>query len=348
MERRIFLNTALGTVAASLMGLSPGRASANAFPIRNIGPIRGVNLQAVFRSKLHRGNGAEQQVLDTVSNAVTKLGFNSIRIGGTSSFGASFDPAYKGFGWHRNLSHPMVRTVHGNNDPYRKEPFNFNIMAVKVAAQTGCSVWLTFNSLSTEGEIDRALNTLVRHNVPLAGVSRDNEPYIPVRFADVDSAYQRLASPLFRDATWPAMFIAPNGQPKGRAARQDHTAKLVNHYRKTGTPIELHIYYPDTKGVPSPKAYISQSLENSSARFQTTKFMIGEWSIKKQEKSSGAKMREVVGAYLDHFEANSLPSYYQLLGSEFDQFGLWNFKTNRPNISRGADIFAKRWGHSSL
>ena len=58
-------------------------------------------------------------------------------------------------------------------------------------------------------------------------------------------------------------------------------------------------------------------------------------------------MREVIEVYLNYFETNEIPSYYQLLGSEFDQFGLWNFKTNRPNKARGADIFTARWGQGS-
>ncbi len=256
------------TVAPS--GATP--ISGQQFPVIHQGPIRGVNTQGAFRSQIHGGR-SEDEVIEVVANAINELGFNSIRIGGTASFGSTFDQNWNGYGWSRYADDPAVAVVHGN-DPYQNEPWNFHVMAIKTAARAGVSVWIDFNTMQQQDEIDLALQLLSEYGVPLAGVTRDNEPYIDKRFDGIDLAYAELDDLRFRDGDWPAMFITPPGQGSGRQARQDKTEDLVVRYREPDEGIEVHIYYPIEAEPMTPRQWLILSLEETEDAFGTSEIFV--------------------------------------------------------------------------
>ena len=63
----------------------------------------------------------------------------------------------------------------------------------------------------------------------------------------------------------------------------------------------------------------------------------GEWSGKNQERWSPEELDRVIRDYLKVFSEKGIISYYQILGSQHDLSGLWNFRSNTPN--RGAQTF---------
>lgn len=202
--------------------------------------------------------------------------------------------------------------------------------------------------MTQEEEIDRALNLLEDHGVPLAGVTRDNEPYIGKRFHLIDDSYATLAQERYRDAAWPAMFIAPDEQNTDRKNRQNKTAELLDQYRTDDAAIELHIYYPHEDTNQRPRDYFTETLDRTETRLGSNNFMIGEWSTKNEHLADDVTTRQVISDYLDVLEARNIPSYFQLLGTEYDEVGVWNMVKNCPNTSRGADIIADRWAAQPL
>ena len=311
------------------------------FPANHIGQIRGVNTQGAFRSVLH-GNRSEEEVITIVANAINQLGFNSIRIGGTASFGSTFDDRWNGYGWTRYIDDPAVANVHPN-DPYINEPWNFNVMAIKTAARAGVSVWIDFNTVQQEDEMNLALKLLRDNGVTLAGVTRDNEPYIDKRFADIDASYAELDKSRYRDGDWPAMFIAPPGGGSARRDRENKTLSLVNQYRAADEGIEVHIYYPPEATSFTPRDWIIQSLDQTADAYGTNNIMVGEWSGKNrsrtQETFTDTEIETIIADYLDIFGAREIDFYYQTITGEDDTRGLWNFVLNTPNDNRGADLF---------
>lgn len=307
------------------------------FPVVQDGMIHGVNVQGAFRTRLH-SDFTEQQVVQRVAHAITELGFNSIRIGGTSSYGGTFDASYKGYGWSKHLDNPLVQLVH-SEDTYASEPWNFNVMALRTAAEANVSVWIDLSTLSDDEEIRLILELLEEYQVTLAGITRDNEPYIPKRFADYDAAYDTLDAPRYRDAWWPGMYIIDGEQPGDRAERQEATAEKIVQLREAGEGVELHVYYPAEAAPITPREWISDALASSASTFNTSDFMVGEWSGKNQETFSDTDIEEIIESFLQVFAENGTPSYYQTLASESDTRGLWNFISNEPIMQRGADLF---------
>lgn len=68
-----------------------------------------------------------------------------------------------------------------------------------------------------------------------------------------------------------------------------------------------------------------------------SKIVAGEWSGKNQERWSPEELDRVIRDYLKVFSEKGIISYYQILGSQHDLSGLWNFRSNTPN--RGAQAF---------
>lgn len=308
------------------------------FPIVHDGMIHGVNVQGAFRTRLHAGF-SEQQVIERVAHAITELRFNSIRIGGTSSFGGTFDAAYPGYGWSKHLDNPAVKAVHSENDTYANEPWNFNVMALRTAAEADVSVWIDLSTLTDEAEIELIMNLLDEYEVRLAGITRDNEPYLPKRFDDYENSYDTLNSERYRDAWWPGMYNIAVVQPDERAEREAATTAKVVQHRDAGEGVELHIYYPVEAKPMAPREWISGAIATSASAFNTADFMVGEWSGKNQETFSDADIEEIIEGYLQVFAENGTPSYYQTLASQDDTRGLWNFISNQPIMQRGADLF---------
>lgn len=312
------------------------------FPILEQGLIRGVNIQGALRSSIHPVGSTEHDIIQRVAQVVTLLGFNSVRIGGTSSFGSSYDDMYKGFGWSKFADDELVNKIHPTN-PYLDEDYNFNVMAIKVAAQSGVSVWIDLSTKSDIQEINLILSLLENHAVPLAGITRDNEPYLPERFEFHESAYNELNKAQYRDAWWPAMYVIKGEQPESRRLREQAIVKDVNTYREENEGIELHIYYPREASDEniSPNQWITNALDESEISFGTSKFMVGEWSGKGQETFSDDEIEDIVDSYLTVFKEREIPYYYQLLGSGNEKFGLWNFKANNGlgELNRGAQKF---------
>ena len=68
--------------------------------------------------------------------------------------------------------------------------------------------------------------------------------------------------------------------------------------------------------------------------------MLGEWSGKKQEKFSDTEIETIISDYLDVLQQEKIASYYQILGTDFDEVGLYNFEKDQFN--RGASVFMNR------
>lgn len=321
---------------------SPVLIDESIFPVVEQGLIRGVNIQGAFRSSIHPEGSSEQEIINRISYVITLLGFNSIRIGGTSSFGGSFDETHKGFGWSKFANDELVNKIHPNN-PYLNEPYNFNVMAIKVAAQAGVSVWIDLSTKSTQEEIDLILSLLETYSVSLAGMTRDNEPYLPERFEFHETAYNILNNEKYRDAWWPGIYVINGEQSQNRKTREQAIVLDVNTYREDKEGIELHIYYPKEAadaGI-SPNEWLTNALNNSETNYGTSKFMVGEWSGKNQETFDNDELEKIIDSYLTIFEEREIPYYYQLLGSGTEMSGLWNFKANDDlgEANRGAQVF---------
>ena len=204
--------------------------------------IIGVNTQRVFQTKFHPGL-SEEQIIDRVAGIINQLKFNSIRIGGTASFGSTFDPDYKGFGWAKYNHIEEVKNVHPN-DYFTKEPFNYNIIALKTAKKANVSVWIDLHRYMTEEDIDYMLQLVKDYGLTLVGITRDNEPYVPEREAYMEEAYQVFTHSRFRNYSWPAMSVIAEGHGSDREDRQTRCIALVNQYRASDESIEIHSYVP--------------------------------------------------------------------------------------------------------
>ncbi|MFK7992194.1 MAG: hypothetical protein AB8I08_39610 [Sandaracinaceae bacterium] len=309
------------------------------------GPVRGVNVQGAFRSILHPGL-AETEVIERVSHAITTLGFDSIRIGGTPLYGASWNPSVPGYGWSEYLDVAEVAEVHAS-DPHSGEAWNFNDMALRTAQHAGTSVWIDFHRHMSSSEIDAVYARAADLGVEVAGASRDNEPYVPERAAHMEAAYLEMRGAAFGAMHWPSMYVLPEGQPENRRLRQQTVNDLVAMHRTAGEGIELHIYFEPGLPAPydTPRGYITHALEDSAARhgMDPGQLMVGEWSGKNHETFTDADLVAVITAYLDVFCAQGIDNYYQVLGSTpIDNHGLWNFSMDVDPLgtpNRGADAF---------
>ena len=68
--------------------------------------------------------------------------------------------------------------------------------------------------------------------------------------------------------------------------------------------------------------------------------MLGEWSGKNQENFTATEIENIIRDYLDVLQQEKIASYYQVLGTDFDEVGLFNFEKDQFN--RGATVFMNR------
>lgn len=301
--------------------------------------IIGVNTQRVFQTKFHPGL-SENQIIDRVADIINKLKFNSIRIGGTATFGGTFDSNYKGFGWEKYNHIDEVKNIHPN-DYSKNEPFNYNIIALKTAQKAKVSVWIDFHRYMSEKDINYALQLVKNYRLTLAGVTRDNEPYLPKREAFMEDAYQEFTDSRFKNFSWPAMSVIAEGQGDDRADRQARCITLVNNYRASDESIEIHSYFP-REYTNSPKNWIQDIISDTKEAYNVTndQIMLGEWSGKNQENFLDNEIENIISDYLEVLQQEKIASYYQVLGTDFDEVGLYNFEKDQFN--RGALVFMNR------
>ncbi|MET2983947.1 hypothetical protein [Aureibaculum conchae] len=287
--------------------------------------IIGVNTQRVFQTKFHPGL-SEDQIIDRVASLINQLKFNSIRIGGTASFGGTFDTIYKGFGWAKYNHIEEVRNVHPN-DYSKNEPFNYNVIALKMAQKANVSVWIDLHRYMTDEDIDYAMQLVKDYGVTLAGVTRDNEPYVPEREEHMEAAYQEFTDSRFRNFSWPAMSVIAEGQGNDRANRESRCIALVNQYRANDESIEIHSYVP-REYTGTPKQWIQDIINDTKQAYNVTndQIMLGEWSGKNQENFSDDEIEKIISDYLEVLQKEKIASYYQVLGTDFDEVGLYNFE----------------------
>jgi hypothetical protein len=296
-----------------------------------------VNVQGAFRTRLHPGSSREE-VIKRVASVINELGFESIRIGGTSLMGGSFDPEHRGYGWSKYWHISEVQEVHQKN-PYENEPWNYNRMAMEAAASAGVSVWIDFHRYMSEADMKMARELADELDVRILGISRDNEPYVPARFKDIEAAYAEFSDPRFNGCHWPVMYFT-NGRLNSRKARELKTCELARQYMKTGEGIEIHCYCP-TEAQEDPGGWIRETIDRTMAAYGVVpgQIVAGEWSGKNQERWEEKALERVIADYLSVFKEYGMISYYQILGSDNEESGLWNFKTSKPN--RGALLFKK-------
>jgi len=301
--------------------------------------IIGVNTQRVFQTKFHKGL-SEDQIIDRVADLITQLKFNSIRIGGTASFGGTFDTIYKGFGWAKYNHIDEVKNVHPN-DYSKNEPFNYNVIALKTAQKAGVSVWIDFHRYMSEQEINYTLQLVEKYGLTLAGLTRDNEPYVPEREEHMEAAYQEFTDSRFRNFSWPAMSVIAKGQGVDRANRESRCIALVNQYRANDESIEIHSYVP-REYTDTPKQWIQDIINDTKQAYNVTndQIMLGEWSGKNQENFNDIEIENIISDYLQVLQKEKIASYYQVLGTDFDEVGLYNFEKDQFN--RGASVFMNR------
>ena len=303
--------------------------------------IFGVNTQRAFKTALHQGL-SESQIIDRVAELINRFKFNSIRIGGTASFGGTFDESYKGFGWTKYSHISEVSLVHPS-DPFDNEPYNYNVMALKTASKANVSVWVDLHRYMTQEDIDLVFSLIERYGVKIAGITRDNEPYVPDRAPLIREAYEAYTDEKFSNFSWPAMsIINPSlGDQGERENRQNLAVELVNTYRKPEESIEIHSYVPLAyQG--EPKNWITTIINDTRSAYGVSndKIMLGEWSGKNEQNFSDARINEIVVDYLEVLNNEKVDSYYQILGSGFDDVGLFNFLANTEN--RTAILFKNR------
>ncbi len=297
--------------------------------------INGVNIQGAFRTRVH-GKMVREKVINDVAKVINKLGFESIRIGGTSLMGGSFDSEHKGYGWSKYWHIEEVRHVHPKN-PYTGEPWNFNRMAIETAAKARVSVWIDFHRYMEKEDMDMALSMARKLGVEVIGITRDNEPYVPERFKFVEAAFREFTEERFDSQHWPIMYFT-DGRLKSRKKRELVVQRLFKEYSSPGEGIEMHCYCP-IELKEDPEAFIRETIARTVDAYgvSTENIVAGEWSGKNQERWEAEELNQVIEDYLKVFEENGINSYYQILGSENEQSGLWNFRTNTPN--RGAEVF---------
>ncbi len=302
--------------------------------------VNGVNVQGAFRYSLHPGF-SEQQVVERVGDVIKDLGFESIRLGGTSSFGATFDDTYKGYGWSKYNHIPEVALIHPN-DWGMNDPWNYNVMALKTAAYAGVSVWIDLHVYMTQEDIDLMYHLVDSLGVTIENITHDNEPYVPLRFDNAAVNYHTFGTdPRFagHGYAWPAMAVLFT-QGANRKMRQNAIIGYCNEYKPSGDPVEIHAYYPsEAVGFMSPTDWINYAIEQSAIKYDCAEsdVMVGEWSGKNQETWNDDDLEDIIRQYLIVFKAKGTQSYYQILGSDNDKHGLWNFSTKTYN--RGALIF---------
>lgn len=303
--------------------------------------MRGVNTQGAFRSVLHKGK-SESEIIDRVGKVITDLGFSSIRIGGTPMFGSSFNPAAPAYGWSEYWHNPEVERIHGKLTKF-DDSYNYNFMALKMAAEYDLTVWITYHRYTSALEIYKVREFCEKNNIIIAGETRDNEPYLPERFSDIRGAVQDYNDEKFLGMHWPAMYVLGEDQPPNRKARQEELEAIMNTEASMsyGEGIEIHCYYVPESGK-TEYQYIYDACRDTMRQYglYPTQIMVGEWSGKNQETFADEDLSKVVLAYLDLFERHGVTNYYQLLGSNHPLHGLWNFDTMTPN--RVADVFTSR------
>jgi hypothetical protein len=302
--------------------------------------MKGLNIQGCVRSQIHPKGTSYTKMIDNCANVIKDLNVDSIRIGGTPMEGAIFDEDVPGYGSpHTNF----------------KDQYNYPIAFLDVCQAAGIdSVLISLHCMTdpnklTFSDVETIIKLCTQRNITKITFGLDNEPYSPKRMSDdnTDFEFMRDLNTYLNSrgikSVWPVIHASTEETPNRKRRRDAYLSRMLTQdaLSHPNNTFEVHLYCPVTT---DPMAFLKDTLSETSkvmgslgAQREGSEIIIGEWSGKNQETFADEEIENLLSVYLDVLKSRRLSHYYQLLGGMFDQQGLFNFQTGKPN--RGYDIF---------
>jgi hypothetical protein len=298
--------------------------------------MKGMNLQGVVRSRIHPGKSYTQMIA-SIAEVLKDLGVDACRIGGTPMEGAKFDEDLPGYG---RLGEQVW------------DGYNYPIAMLDVMQEAGISkVYISLHNKQgaerlTESDVKTTLQLARERGIVEITFSDDCEPYSPQRTQEGSYDYEvmRANRALLQKAgyrmAWPLLYASSNETESRRRRREHHTDAMLEGVDATpeNQLFEVHLYCPLSKWE-SPEGFMGDALGKTAETLAWQGFVgdtgpgfvVGEWSGNNQETFSDEQLENVVASMQKQMKQRSIENYYQLLGSEFDIHGLFNFSTGTPN-----------------
>ena len=309
----------------------------------------GACVQGGGRKFIHKGMTREEAI-DRIVAAAASLGLTSFRIGGNMLDAGSYVNHYSEYGQDRYRFEPFFQGIFG---PARTDDWNYNVLMIEAAAKGGQSVWLTFSCLTDRSEILYVIELCARLGVEIEGITIGNEPYLPKfweKVVDGVRALDHLYTNIARRVAWVKEFYSgPVAIPmmelrNGQLSDDSRGRRLEYIWKEYGALlsipdvwIDLHIYAPgefagDLDPQRSIKEYYKKSLEGTCAYYShpQDRVVVTECALKDQVKYEPDVAALFARAIRSSSKAKKVKVYYQLLGSDADNHGLWNFTEMRP------------------
>jgi len=304
----------------------------------------GVNVQGVFRSRLHETQDV-QTIVDRVADVANRADAGSLRIpGGKPSHG--FWIVGDGYGESAFAGFPAVDNP---AVPYG-EP-NYFMLSLLVAAKLDIPVWITLHTFMNKEDIRSVLLMTKNEGVQIQGVSISNEPYAP-EYVKVNLVEQEVANypqmiQWLRELGYDGYIGVPilvGLNDPGREERAQWYNNLVLaaipkadfHDPNKKLCLDIHPYFaPDDFSQFSPADYFDWFMEQVDEVYgEGTKLVITEWAKKNQHAFTEEVCSRVIDEYItkwaESYDDRIVATHYQVLGGIRTQ-GLYDFESETFN-----------------